>query len=86
MITYVQRISNQVDNLSKAEKIGEKLGMNLSVNDRQLQVLRYAHEYIGEKNNILQISFALDWWESTQKPPEEEIMEHLHTELTAKGE
>lgn len=56
MITYVQRISNQVDNLSKAEKIGEKLGMNLCVNDRQLQVHRYAHEYIGEKNNILQIS------------------------------
>ena len=52
----------------------------------QLQVHRYAHEYIGEKNNILQISFALDWWESTQKPPEEEIMEHLHAELTAKGE
>ena len=86
MITYVQRISNQVDNLSKAEKIGEKLGMNLCVNDRQLQVHRYTHEYIGEKNNILQISFALDWWESTQKRPEEEIMEHLHAELTAKGE
>ena len=86
MITYVQRVSEQVDNLSKAEKIGEKLGMNLCVNDRQLQVLRYAHEYIGEKNNILQISFALDWWESTQKRPKEETMEHLHTELKAKGD
>ena len=86
MITYVQRISNQVDNLFKAEKIEEMLGMNLCVNERQLQVLRYAHEYIGEKNNILQISFALDWWESTQKRPEEETMEHLHTELMAKVE
>ena len=53
MITYVQRVSEQVDNLSKAEKIGEKLGMNLCVNDRQLQVLRYAHEYIGEKEQYL---------------------------------
>ena len=43
-------------------------------------------EYIGDQNNILQISFGLDWWEDTRKPDTEEIMEHLHTEMTVKGD
>lgn len=37
-------------------------------------------------NNILQISFGLDWWENTQEPETGEKMEHLHTELTTKGD
>lgn len=86
LITYVQRIPNQEDNLLKAEEIGEKLGMIIYINERKLKVLRYDHEYIGEKNNILQISFSLDWWESTHEQAKEETMEHLHTELSAKGE
>ena len=86
IITYVQKVSDQVDNLTKAERLGEKLGMNIRINERKLQVLRYSHEYIGEKANILQISFALNWWESTEEKPTEEIMQHLHTELIEKGE
>lgn len=86
LITYVQRVPDQIDNLEKMDEIEERLGMLLSVGDRQLRVLRYAHEYIGETNNILQISFSLDWWENTQKPESGEKMEYLHTTLTTKGD
>lgn len=86
LITYVQKIPDQVDNLLKAETLCEKLGMVLKIRNRSLRILRYDHEYIGEKNNILQISFGLDWWEDTQKQPDEETMEHLHAEISAKGD
>lgn len=89
LITYVQRIPDQVDNLAKAEEIAEKLGMLLFVNDRKLRVLQYSHEYIGDNNNILQISFGLDWWEDARKEPageKEEKMEHFHTRMVTKGE
>ena len=75
-----------MDDLEKAEEIGELLGMTVRIRDRELLVLRYNHEYIGDQNNILQISFGLDWWEDTRKPDTEEIMEHLHTEMTVKGD
>lgn len=86
LITYVQRVPDQLDNLEKAEEIGELLGMTVRIRDRELLVLRYSHEYIGDQNNILQISFGLDWWEDTRKPDTEEIMENLHTEMTVKGD
>ena len=86
LITYVQRVPDQLDNLEKAEEIGELLGMTVRIRDRELLVLRYSHEYIGDQNNILQISFGLDWWEDTRRPDTEEIMENLHTEMTVKGD
>ena len=86
LITYVQRVPDQVDNLLKAETLCEKFGMVLKIRNRSLRILRYDHEYIGEKNNILQISFGLDWWEDTQKQPDEETMEYLHAEISAKGD
>jgi hypothetical protein len=86
MITYVQRIPDQVDNLEKVENIADTFGMNMEINNRNLLVLDYDHEYIGEQNNILQISFALDWWEDTHQESTEEIMEQLHTNVVAKGD
>jgi hypothetical protein len=65
-ITYVQKISNQSDNLTKTEEICDLLGMNIRINDRKLLILNYDHDFVGENNNILQISFGLDWWESTE--------------------
>ena len=47
LITYVQKIPDQVDNLLKAETLCEKLGMVLKIRNRSLRILRYDHEYIG---------------------------------------
>lgn len=86
MITYVQKIPNQVDNLDKVEVIEEALGMAFKIHDRTILVTDYDHEYIGEQNNILQISFSLDWWENTQAVDTGDKMEHLHTTMIAKGD
>lgn len=68
-ITYNQRIPDQVDNLTKVEEIRQAVGM-VFVPDcepvRRLLVQDYTHEYIGNNDNILQISFTLDWHESIE--------------------
>lgn len=84
-ITYVQRVPDQVDNLTKVEEICDLLGMLLTVNERRMLVLSYDHDFVGDNNNILQISFGLDWWESTEVI-EGDMIEHVHQTVEMKGE
>ena len=71
-ITYVQKVPDQVENLEISETIWEALGLTYPFFDRERKVNRslkindYSHDYIGQNNNILQISFGLNWWESTE--------------------
>ena len=39
LITYVQRVPDQLDNLTKADEIGTRLGMLLPIGGRQLRVV-----------------------------------------------
>lgn len=80
-ITYMPKVLDQVDNLKKTDEIFEALGMVLVVGDRRLLVIDYSHEYIGESNNIIQISFNLDWWEKKDRPGAE-----LITSVDMKGQ
>ena len=40
--------------------------MTLDVGGRKLLVSDYSHEYIEDHGNIPQISFSLEWYESTE--------------------
>ena len=74
-ITFVQKIPDQVEGLSVVERIFELLGINLKIKDRKLLVSDYTHEYIEDHENIPQISFRLDWYESTEYHSEVTIQE-----------
>lgn len=65
-ITFVQKTIEQVEALNVIEHIFEALGMTLSIGSRKLLVSDYSHEYIEDHGNIPQISFSLEWYESTE--------------------
>ena len=65
-ITFVQKTIKQVEALNVIEHIFEVLGMTLDVGGRKLLVSDYSHEYIEDHGNIPQISFSLEWYESTE--------------------
>lgn len=65
-ITFVQKTIKQVEALNVIERIFEALGMTLSIGSRKLLVSDYSHEYIEDHGNIPQISFGLEWYESTE--------------------
>lgn len=65
-ITFVQKTIKQVEALNVIEHIFEVLGMTLNVGGRKLLVSDYSHEYIEDHGNIPQISFSLEWYESTE--------------------
>ena len=65
-ITFVQKTIKQVEALNVIEHIFEVLGMTLDVGDRKFLVNNYSHDYIEDHGNIPQISFDLEWHESTE--------------------
>lgn len=65
-ITFVQKIAKQVEALEVIENIFDSLGMVLVIGDRRLLVTEYTHDYIEDHGNIPQMSFKLDWYESTE--------------------
>ena len=65
-ITFVQKTIKQVEALNAIEHIFEVLGMTLDIGDRKFLVNNYSHEYIEDHGNIPQISFDLEWYESTE--------------------
>ena len=64
-ITYFQKEKNELDQLEKAEEIKELFGMVFCVGDRKLTVGEFSHDYIGEYQDILQISIRIDYKENT---------------------
>ncbi len=85
-ITYVQKTPNQIDSIRKADEICSLIGMMVDVNERKLLVKDFTYEFIGEDNNILQISYTHDWWESTQEEESGELVETVHTSIKRKEE
>lgn len=84
-ITYNSKVHDDADNLTKVQEIWELLGMTINIKDRKLLVLDYDHDYAGANNNILQIGFRLDWYESTEYI-EGDLIEHVSNEITVKGD
>mgnify|MGYP000911532668 CR=1 FL=1 len=65
-ITFVQKTAKQTEALEVIENIFDALGMVLIIGDRQLLTTEYTHDYIEDHGNIPQMSFRLDWYESTE--------------------
>lgn len=56
-----------MDQLEKADEIKDLFGLIFYVGDRRLTVGEFSHDYIGEYQDILQISIEIDYKENTQK-------------------
>ena len=66
-ITYFQPERNELDQLEKVDEIKDLFGLIFCVGDRKLTVGDFSHDYIGEYQDILQISIEIDYKENTQK-------------------
>lgn len=83
-ITFVQKVAKQTEALEVIENIFDSLGMVLIIKDRRLLVTEYTHDYIEDHSNIPQISFKLDWYESTEYH-DGELIEDIHLNMKKKG-
>lgn len=83
-ITFVQKVAKQTEALEVIENIFDSLGMVLIIKDRRLLVTEYTHDYIEDHGNIPQISFKLDWYESTEYH-DGKLIEDIHLNMEKKG-
>lgn len=66
-ITYFQTEKNELDQLEKVDEIKDLFGLIFYVGDRKFTVGEFSHDFIGEYQDILQISIDIDYKENTQK-------------------
>ncbi len=81
-ITYFQTAKNELDQLEKVDEIKDLFGLFFCVGDRKLTVGEFSHDYIGEYQDILQISIEIDYKENTQKEDMEPIAREIGVKVT----
>lgn len=81
-ITYFQKIKNELDQLKKVDEIKNLFGLIFLVGDRRLTVGEYSHDYIGEYNDILQISIDIDYKENTIKEETAQMAAEVNVGVT----
>lgn len=77
MITYLQNEFDFSDNMKKMEELQGLFGMNLSVADRVLTIADYHFSYTGDKSNILQFSFDMEFLQRNDIKDENEPMSEM---------
>lgn len=73
-INYFQKEADEVDTFEKVEVLKNVFGNYVKVGERAVDVSNYSYDYVGQDNNILEISFDLEWSENTMKPKTEPVM------------
>ena len=81
-ITYFQTAKNELDQLEKVDEIKDLFGLFFCVEDRRLTVGEFSHDYIGEYQDILQISIEIDYKENTQKEDTAPVAREIGVEVT----
>lgn len=81
-ITYFQEVSDELKQLQLVDTIKEAFGMVFEVQQRRLTVGEITYDYIGQKEDILQISVDFDFYENTTTEPAEEIAGEVEFNLS----
>lgn len=71
-----------MDQLEKVDEIKELFGLIFHVGNRRLTVGDFSHDYIGEYQDILQISIEIDYKENTQKEDTAPIAQEMGVKVT----
>ena len=82
-IDYFQSEVDEIDIFEKVEVLKSAFGNYIMVGDRAIDVSNFSHDYIGQDNDILEISLDLEWSENIMKPKTEPVMESvtINTEM-----
>ena len=81
-ITYFQTEKNELDQLEKVDEIKDLFGLIFYVGNRKLTVGEFSHDYIGEYQDILQISIDIDYKENTQKEDMAPVAQEIGVDIT----
>lgn len=81
-ITYFQTAKNELDQLEKVDEIKDLFGLFFCVGNRKLTIGDFSHDYIGEYQDILQISIEIDYKENTQKADTAPVAQKAGVEVT----
>lgn len=81
-ITYFQEVKNELDQLEKVDEIKDLFGLIFCVGDRKLTVGEFSHDFIGEYQDILQISIDIDYKENTQKLDTAPVATEIEVKVT----
>ena len=64
------------------DQITDLFGLIFCVGDRKLTIGDFSHDYIGEYQDILQISIEIDYKENTQKEDTAPVAREIGVEVT----
>jgi hypothetical protein len=81
-ITYFQKEKNELDQLEKVDEIKDLFGLIFCVGNRKLTIGEFSSDYIGEYQDILQISIEIDYRENTQKEDTEPAAQEIGVDIT----
>lgn len=85
-ITYLQEVPEELQQLELVDTVKEAFGMVFSVAERNLTVGEITYDYIGQKEDILQISVDFEFYENTMTEEEGETAEEMNFNLAKKEE
>lgn len=80
-ITYFQKTPNEAQQLQMYDTVKNAFGMVFTVEDRKLTVNEITYDYVGNKEDILQITVDFDYYENTVEQPTADIAEELDLNL-----
>lgn len=81
-ITYFQREKDEMDQLEKVDGIKDLFGLVFCVGDRRLTIGEISCDYIGEYQDILQVSIDIDYRENTQKEDKGTMAAEMSVKVT----
>lgn len=85
-ITYFQSAPDELDQMRLLDKVRDAFGMCVKIADRNLTVGEITHDYVGQKENILQISVDFDFYENTTPEETAEIAREYGLTIKKKEE
>lgn len=71
-ILYFQEIKDEADQLRKVDEIFELFDKTITIGDRAIEVKEREFDYVGEKNDILEITLKIPFLENNYKEPDVE--------------
>lgn len=81
-ITYFQETPDELQQLKLIDTVKMAFGMVFTVQNRKLTVGEITYDYVGQKEDVLQISIDFDYYENTTIEPEGETAGEMNFNLS----
>lgn len=77
VITYFQEKAKETDNMQKVAEIEELFGYQMPVKNKLINITNYDYQFVGNNNNILQITVDVEFYDAIKRIPTEPNVNEL---------